>query len=149
MKLARLRRMAAELCAMVGEQNGGGSYDIAIKGVTDYRTFVSGINKHNLDSGEDSRVVQRAVQALIRGKILVGHSLQFDLDVLGLSHPREDIRDFSTYEPFKKLNKGNTPALKLLAEYCLGKTIQVGEHNSLEDAKASMQIYLTVVRNWP
>lgn len=47
--------------------------------------------------------VQKEVAEIIRGKILVGHSLKNDLSVLFLSHPKKNIRDTARYKPFKKV----------------------------------------------
>ncbi|XP_068631812.1 RNA exonuclease 4-like [Battus philenor] len=116
--------------------------------VTDYRTSVSGIQRHNLENGVDFNVIQREVQNLIRGKILVGHSLEFDLGALKLSHPARDIRDLATYEPFKRLNNGHPASLQLLAQHFLRQIIHQGPHDSVEDARIAMKIYQTVANNW-
>ncbi|XP_013169092.1 PREDICTED: RNA exonuclease 4-like [Papilio xuthus] len=142
------------LLARVSLVNNFGSlvYDKYVKPtetVTDYRTFVSGIKQHHLNTGENFNTVQREVQNLIRGKILVGHSLHFDLAALGLTHPERDIRDIAKYEPFKRLNNGNTPSLQLLAQHYLNQRIQSGEHDSAEDAKVAIKVYQTGARNWP
>jgi RNA exonuclease 4 len=44
-----------------------------------------------------------AVARLIKDKILVGHALKNDLDVLMLSHPRKMIRDTATYRPLMRV----------------------------------------------
>lgn len=72
--------------------------------VVDYRTEISGIRKEDLLKGEDFNVVQKEVSELIKGRILVGHSLKNDLSVLFLSHPKRNIRDTSRYKPFRKVN---------------------------------------------
>ncbi|XP_004922283.2 uncharacterized protein LOC101746969 [Bombyx mori] len=116
--------------------------------VKDYRTIVSGIRKEDLINGEDFSIVQKEVADVIRGKILVGHSLKNDLNVLFLSHPKRNIRDTSKYKPFKKITKGSTPSLKRLAKEILSIDIQHGEHSSVEDARAAMQLYRTVSKKW-
>ncbi|CAG9577466.1 unnamed protein product [Danaus chrysippus] len=126
-------------------------YDKFVKAreeVVDYRTKVSGIRKEDLLNGEEFTVVQKEVSELIKGKILVGHSLKNDLSVLYLSHPKRNIRDTSRYKPFRKITKGSTPSLKRLAKEILGIDIQDGEHSSVEDARAAMQIYCTVQKTW-
>lgn len=72
--------------------------------VKDYRTEVSGIRKEDLLNAEDFMVVQKEVSELLRGRILVGHSLKNDLGVLFLSHPKRSIRDTSRYKPFRKVS---------------------------------------------
>ncbi|XP_045456158.1 RNA exonuclease 4-like [Melitaea cinxia] len=116
--------------------------------VVDYRTSISGIRKEDLINGEDFATVQKEVSELLKGKILVGHSLKNDLSVLFLSHPKNNIRDTSRYKPFRTITKGSTPSLKRLAKEILGIDIQHGEHSSVEDAKAVMQLYCTVARSW-
>ncbi|KAI3650863.1 hypothetical protein MP228_004344 [Amoeboaphelidium protococcarum] len=126
------------------------------KPVTDYRTAVSGILPHHLKDGRDFRSVQRQVYALIRDKIVVGHSVHSDFKALQLSHPPHMIRDTSRYAPFRKLTPhGRTPGLKLLCEKVLQKEIQnaastshsVG-HCSIEDARSVMELFKTVKLDW-
>lgn len=65
-----------------------------------------------------------------------------------MSHPKKDIRDTSRYRPFKELFKGRNPSLKALTDRLLGVNVQIGEHNSVEDARATMRIYTVVKRVW-
>ncbi|XP_043256997.1 RNA exonuclease 4 isoform X2 [Colletes gigas] len=116
--------------------------------VQDYRTKVSGIRPHNLQTGEQFEVVQKEVAEILRGRILVGHALKHDLDVLYLSHPRKHLRDTSRFKTFRQLSRGNTPSLKKLAYELLGREIQTGEHSSVEDAKAAMQLYVLYRNKW-
>ncbi|XP_032682476.1 RNA exonuclease 4 isoform X2 [Odontomachus brunneus] len=116
--------------------------------VVDYRTSVSGIRPEHLLNGEDFNVVQKEVADMLKGRLLVGHALKHDLDVLYLSHPRRYLRDTSRYKPFRQLSKGNTPSLKRLTCELLGQEIQAGEHNSVEDARAAMQLYMLYKNKW-
>lgn len=111
--------------------------------VTDYRTPISGIRPKDIEGGEDFSVIQKEVANIIRGKILVGHALKNDFDVLRLNHPALLIRDTARCTFVKKLVVQNkrTPSLKWLANYLLGKEIQKAEHDSVEDARAVMLIY--------
>jgi RNA exonuclease 4 len=102
--------------------------------VTDFRTKYSGVRKKDLRQGtaitllevgtrahlsyENSLHVvyccclfvtfihqcQTRVADLIKGKVLVGHALQNDLDVLMLSHPRTMIRDTAKYRPYMRVS---------------------------------------------
>ncbi|XP_011151066.1 RNA exonuclease 4 isoform X2 [Harpegnathos saltator] len=116
--------------------------------VVDYRTPVSGIRPEQLLNGEEFSVVQKEVADMFKGRLLIGHALKHDLDVLYLSHPRRYLRDTSRYKPFRQLSKGNTPSLKKLTYELLGKQIQVGEHSSVEDARAAMQLYMMYRNKW-
>ncbi|XP_036185096.1 RNA exonuclease 4 isoform X2 [Myotis myotis] len=91
--------------------------------VTDYRTAVSGVRPEHLQRGEAFAVVQKEVAEMLRGRILVGHSLHNDLKVLFLDHPRKKVRDTQKYKPFKR---------------------QV----QIQDAQAAMRLYITVKKEW-
>lgn len=116
--------------------------------VVDYRTAISGIRPENLHDGEDFNIVQKEVADILKNRVLVGHALDHDLGVLYLSHPRKLRRDTSRYKPFRQTSKGNTPSLKKLAHELLGREIQVGEHSSIEDARAAMHLYMLYKSRW-
>jgi RNA exonuclease 4 len=111
--------------------------------ILDYRTPVSGIRPHHLlsTSARPFADVQRDVAGLLAGKILVGHALQNDLRVLGLGHPKRDVRDTARYGKFRVESKGRAPALRKLARSELGLEIQGGEHSSVEDARVAMLLF--------
>ncbi|XP_046829791.1 RNA exonuclease 4 isoform X2 [Vespa crabro] len=162
----KITKLVAMDCEMVGIGDGSESmiarvsivnkfgyclYDKYVKPrekVQDYRTAVSGIYPHHLKNGEEFFIVQKEVADILRGRILVGHALKNDLAVLFLSHPWKNLRDTSRYKPFKQITKANTPSLKRLALELLGIEIQVGEHNSVEDARVAMQLYMQYKAKW-
>ena len=113
--------------------------------VTDYRTAVSGIEPKHLrkDVARPFDEVRNDLKILLGGRILVGHAVKNDLDVLILKHDKRFIRDTSKFSKFRQLamTPGRTPGLKLLAEKLLGVEIQVGAHSSVEDARATMALY--------
>ena len=116
--------------------------------VTDYRTAFSGIRPHNL--GQDAlpfKTVQSEVAEILKDRVLVGHSLYNDLQVLFLSHHHKKIRDTQKYKPFKKLC-GGMPSLKKLAATILNVTVQTGEHSSVEDAQTAMRLYMMHRNDW-
>lgn len=117
--------------------------------VTDYRTSVSGIRPTDIATAEDFQSIQKEVSDLLYNKILVGHAVHNDLNVLSLPYNPKFIRDTSTYKPLvNKISKGSTPSLRILARCVLGISIQDGEHNSVEDARAVMQIYNKYSDEW-
>ncbi|XP_074098527.1 RNA exonuclease 4 [Cotesia typhae] len=135
----------------VVNRHGACIYDKYVKPretVRDYRTAVSGIRPHNLQNGEDFSVVQNEVAEILKGRILVGHALKNDLAVLFLAHPKRHLRDTSRYKLFRRVSKGNTPSLKKLAAELLGIDIQTGEHNSVEDARIAMELYVLYKNRW-
>ncbi|AMD22855.1 HHR086Wp [Eremothecium sinecaudum] len=110
--------------------------------VTDWRTWVSGIRPEDMKNAVNFDVARKAVADLIEGRILIGHSISKDLKVLRLSHPRNLTRDTAMCGFLKeKYGYIGTPSLKKLATDVLGIEIQKAEHSSLEDAKATLEIY--------
>lgn len=109
--------------------------------VTDWRTRVSGIEPKHMACARDFDQVRTQVAALFQGRVLVGHDLKHDLEVLMLEHPSKAIRDTAKFAPFKKYGHGPKPALKVLAREILGVEIQTGQHSSLEDARAAMLLF--------
>jgi RNA exonuclease 4 len=114
--------------------------------VTDFRTWVSGVRKHHFRDAITFSECQKLVHALIKDKIVVGHALKNDFAVLLLSHPRRMIRDTSSYKPFR-IN-GRIASLKSLAKTYLDREIQSGEHSSVDDARAAMDLYKLVRDDW-
>ncbi|EGD81942.1 RNA exonuclease 4 [Salpingoeca rosetta] len=116
--------------------------------VVDYRTHVSGVRPRHLTDAPAFEDVREHVSELVKGKILVGHAIKNDLKVLKLSHPRHLLRDTSIYKPFKAHAGGKRPALRRLAQSILGITLQDGEHDSVEDARAALRLYMHVKSEW-
>eukprot|EP00794_Sanderia_malayensis_P016743 gene16743-18437_t len=124
------------------------NFVLPMQKVVDYRTDVSGVRADNLRAAPTFKTVQEEVASLTKKKILVGHAINHDLKVLLLSHPRKDIRDTSTYKPFKKLLQTRYPSLKKLVKEVLQIDIQSGEHSSVEDARCTMKIFQLHRKQW-
>lgn len=97
------RSLLARVCVV--DWNGKVLLDTFVKpteAVTDYRTFVSGVRREDMNSETAMEVneCRRAVSELLCGKVLVGHALSNDMAALGLTHPWYDIRDTAMYAPF-------------------------------------------------
>ncbi|XP_063584987.1 RNA exonuclease 4-like isoform X2 [Penaeus indicus] len=118
------------------------------KKVVDYRTKYSGIREADLKYGEDFSHVRKQVLELLKGRILVGHALKHDLQALSITHPRALTRDTSMYKGFRSKFEGKTPSLRKLSMKFLGMKIQEGEHNSVEDAQATMSLYMLCRKQW-
>lgn len=116
--------------------------------VTDYRTPVSGIRPEDIQNGEVFAKVKKEVTEKLKNKLLIGHAVEHDMRVLKISHPKHMIRDTSTYWQFKQLTEGRTPGLKRLTLHFLGASIQEGEHSSVQDAKAALQLYMLARKDW-
>lgn len=109
--------------------------------VSDYRTPYSGILPQHLEAAPKFDDVRECVVNLVSGRTLIGHDLKQDLAVLGIKNlPGLRMRDTSKcYLSYFKPNE--KPSLKRLALAVLGQTIQIGAHDSMEDAKAAMLLY--------
>jgi RNA exonuclease 4 len=124
--------------------------------VTDYRTFVSGISRQDLESDGvlDVEECRSRVLELLEGKILVGHALKNDLHALGITHPWYDTRDTAKYEPFMKIRFDDgilwPRKLKELAKDKLGRDVQKlgASHSAFEDAKTALDLYKLVRLKW-
>ncbi|KAK3324754.1 ribonuclease H-like domain-containing protein [Cercophora scortea] len=109
--------------------------------VTDWRTHVSGVSPKHMSTARTFEEVQSAVAELLRGRILVGHDVKHDLQVLMLDHAPKMMRDTARFSGFKKYGNGPKPALKVLAQEILGVEIQTGQHSSIEDARVAMLLF--------
>ncbi|CDS06300.1 hypothetical protein LRAMOSA08828 [Lichtheimia ramosa] len=164
---AKIGKYVAIDCEMVGVGEGGiasalarvslvnyhgavllDTYVKPMERVTDYRTFVSGIEPKHLKDAITFQEAQKLVNDIIKDRILVGHAVHNDLEVLMLPHPKLMIRDTSRYKPFKELAKGRTPGLRMLVEKVLNIDIQKGSHSSVEDARFTMMLYRKVKDEW-
>lgn len=109
--------------------------------VTDWRTHVSGISPKHMATARGFEEVQAEVENILKGRIIIGHAVKNDLEVMMLTHPKKDIRDTSKFSGFRKYSAGRSPSLKKLAKEVLGVDIQDGEHSSIEDARATMLLF--------
>lgn len=114
--------------------------------ILDYNTRFSGISDINdsiiTETGQPGPSVsfseaQKLVFGLVdSGTILVGHGLENDLNAMRLIH--EKVIDTSILYP--EFNPKYKTALKTLALKYLKRTIQTGEHDSMEDALAALDV---------
>ncbi|KAK3319227.1 ribonuclease H-like domain-containing protein [Apodospora peruviana] len=109
--------------------------------VTDWRTHVSGVAPKHMATARTFEEVQAKVAELLKGRILIGHDVKHDTQVLMLDHPHKDIRDTAKFSGFRKYGNGRKPALRTLAQEILSVEIQNGEHSSIEDARVAMLLF--------
>lgn len=159
-KLPKIGKYIAIDCEMVGVGQGGYAHALARvsivdfhgrqvydsyvrprEKVVDWRTKISGIAPKHMAAARDWDEVRTTVAELFQGRVLVGHDIKHDLEVLMLEHPHKMVRDTAKFAPFKKYGHGPKPALKVLAREILGVEMQTGQHSSLEDAKAAMLLF--------
>lgn len=119
--------------------------------ITDYRTQWSGIRPKDLVGAPNKQIVVEKVRSILAGRILVGHALQNDLEALNISHPESHVRDSSRYPQFmRKLicGKLKPKALRHIVAEELNMTIQTGEHDSVQDARAVLGLYQKHKSSW-
>lgn len=137
-----------------------------VSSITDYRTRYSGIRPRHMRDATPFHDVIPQVRRLFEGKVVVGHGLKSDFDVLGFHVPAKRVRDTldcphvfklaqEQAEQMRSANPGvSLPKmcrrLKSLTRFVLGRTIQTKKdgHDSVEDARAAMDLYLSVREMW-
>lgn len=75
--------------------------------------------------------------------IVVAHSAANDERMLlGIDFSDYVVRDTQDFDECRQLNGGQPPGLAMLAADVLERSIQVEEHSSIEDARATMDLFL-------
>lgn len=69
--------------------------------VTDFRTWVSGVEPKHLRKAPSFESVVKTVSDITLNRVLVGHALKNDLHALMLSHSKRLIRDTSKYPAYR------------------------------------------------
>ncbi|XP_038132055.1 apoptosis-enhancing nuclease [Cyprinodon tularosa] len=121
--------------------------------VTNFRTPWSGIRRHHLHNATPFAQAREEILAILEGKVVVGHSVYNDFEVLNMDHPGHMVRDTSSTRLLSRLAglpRGRCSSLKLLANKLLNRRIQAGRrgHCSVEDAQAALDLYKLVEGEW-
>ncbi|XP_034729567.1 interferon-stimulated 20 kDa exonuclease-like 2 [Etheostoma cragini] len=121
--------------------------------VTDYRTRWSGIRRSDLVHATPYAEARKEILRLLMGKVVIGHAVHNDFKVLGYSHPGALTRDTSRI-PLLNEKAGfgvqECASLKRLTKAIFNRDIQTGRkgHSSVEDARATMELYKVVEEEW-
>lgn len=121
--------------------------------VTDYRTRWSGIRRHHLHNAIPFSQARAEILSILEGKVVVGHSIYNDFEVLDMVHPGHMVRDTCTTRYLSRLAgfpRERFASLKILASKLLNRKIQVGRrgHCSVEDALAALDLYKLAEGEW-
>ncbi|NXN84512.1 I20L2 protein, partial [Bombycilla garrulus] len=121
--------------------------------IVDYRTRWSGIRPQHMQKALPFRRAQQQVLRILAGKVVVGHAIHNDFKALRYCHPKALTRDTSQIPLLNR--RGGFPentaiSLKRLTKALLNQDIQVGKkgHSSVEDARATMELYKVVEEEW-
>ncbi|XP_057691602.1 apoptosis-enhancing nuclease-like [Corythoichthys intestinalis] len=121
--------------------------------VTDYRTRWSGIWPHHLLNATTYVQARNEILTILKGKVVVGHSISNDFRALRIPHPHHMVRDIGATHLLRRLAGfplHRRVSLKTLAGKLLNRHIQVGQmgHCSVEDALAALDLYKLVEGEW-
>jgi RNA exonuclease 4 len=110
--------------------------------IIDYRTSVSGVRKKDICGAPSFDRVRDDVLSVIKGHTLLGHSIKYDLEALHLTHLNLPVID--TFDISKEM--GHQAGCLSLQTLCIfyqirNTSFQSGEHNPLDDARATMDLY--------
>ncbi|KAE8289299.1 Interferon-stimulated 20 kDa exonuclease-like 2 [Larimichthys crocea] len=122
-------------CSIVSYE-GDVVYDKFIKPsmpVTDYRTRWSGIRRSDLVNATPYAEARKEILRLLMGKVVIGHAIH---------------NDFKVLEGRRLANE--CASLKRLTKAIFNREIQTGRkgHSSVEDARATMELYKVVEQEW-
>lgn len=111
--------------------------------MTDFISEITGITYSHIKNAPKWSEEQVKIKKMMMGKILVGHTIHKDLQVMKMTDwkgvsQKVDIAEFSLYK-----DKGGSKVvgLKRLTATLLNRNIQAGWHSSVEDAVATMELF--------
>ncbi|XP_061677159.1 interferon-stimulated 20 kDa exonuclease-like 2 [Syngnathoides biaculeatus] len=142
-------------CSIVSYE-GDVVYDKFIKPsvpVTNYRTPWSGIRACDLRKATPYCQARKEILKLLAGKVVIGHAVHNDFQVLQYSHPAALTRDTSRIPLLNRragFEEKGCASLKRLTKAIFNRDIQTGRggHSSVEDARATMELYKLVEDEW-
>ncbi|KAJ4910580.1 Small RNA degrading nuclease 1 [Raphanus sativus] len=118
------------------------------KPIVDYRTAITGVTALDIENVTVSvSDIQKELQPyLSNGFILVGHSLNKDMKVLKIDHPK--VIDTSLVFIFSNARNSRKPSLNDLFKAIFGKEVRKEgvSHNCVHDAAASIDIALAFIK---
>ncbi|KAL0714002.1 hypothetical protein Bca4012_020980 [Brassica carinata] len=117
------------------------------KPVVDYRTDITGITAEDIEKATLSLVdIQETLQPFLsNGAILVGHSLNKDLEVLKIDHPK--VIDTALVFKYSNARRPKRASLNNLCKSILGYEVRKAgvSHDCVHDATAAMKLALAVI----
>lgn len=115
--------------------------------ITNYRTWVSGVTPEHMENAMSYDEAREKALSILKGKIIIGHSLKHDFKSLNWEPLQQNVRDLITFKKYQ--DETNHPkSLKKLTLEFLEKTIQTGQHSSITDSRAALALYRIVENSW-
>jgi len=132
--------------------------------VLDYQSDSTGITPDRIQQAVQTRTLvtfeqaRETVGAMIKGKILLGHGLEVDLNCLGLSHPWCDVRDTANYAPYMQkvvdplsvmlLPRDLSTLVPLILRDTFYNCPQRPPQGPVEEAQAILALYKHARQDW-
>ncbi|CAH2064535.1 unnamed protein product [Thlaspi arvense] len=117
------------------------------KRVVDYRTVITGVTAQDIENATYSVLdIQKELQPFLsNGAILVGHSLNKDMRVLKIDHPK--VIDTALVFKFSNARQGRKPSLNDLYKAIFGSEVRKEgvSHDCVQDAAAAMKVALAFI----
>lgn len=107
--------------------------------VKNYISHITNIDAFKLSHAKSYEEIKPRVEAILKGRMIIGHTIESDLGLLGIDIPLKVVRDISLFSLF--MNGKYRRSLKELSEEHIGIQIQSGIHSSVEDARATLELY--------
>jgi len=125
------------------------AYVIPEEPIVDYRYEFSGVTQEDIEKyGKPFQEVKKELESILTpSRLIIGHNVRHDLDLIGYKHPKENIRDTAYYTPLLKPGR-LSKKLKVLTKNFLGYQIQVGPHDPYEDCVAALRVYKKFQAAW-
>ncbi|CAI2368396.1 unnamed protein product [Moneuplotes crassus] len=109
--------------------------------ITNYRSWVSGVYPSDLKYAMGFKKARAQAIAILKGRDIIGHSLHNDFKALQWRPKKYNIKDISLIKEFRHPGTNQPRSLKKLTLEFLGKKIQSGSHDSVDDARAALGCY--------
>jgi RNA exonuclease 4 len=107
--------------------------------VKNYLTHITNITAFQLQNSYSLEHFTPTISKILDKKIVIGHTIENDFEVLKINHDPKLVRDISLFSIFR--NGKFRLSLKELTGNFLSINIQEGRHSSAEDARATLELY--------
>ena len=107
--------------------------------VKNYLFDITNIDPFKINHSQKFEFYKDKIFAILKNRILVGHTLEKDFEVMDFKPDFRFVRDISEFKLF--MDGKFKSSLKNLSEKYLKIKIQGGTHSSVEDSRATLELY--------